>query len=73
MSKPSVNQLYISASIVRASSRRPCVASSRARLVVARNSHDLALLLARNLNRPLKAALRFRSVGIVLPSAAARL
>src|SRR6266404_2621533 len=34
----------MSASITRASSRRPCSASSRARLIVARNSHALALI-----------------------------
>ena len=34
---------------------------------MARSSHDFALLLARNLDRPLKALLRFYSVGIILP------
>ncbi len=47
VSKPSVNQPEISASITRASSRQPCLASSRARLVVARSSNDFASVAAR--------------------------
>jgi hypothetical protein len=42
VSKPSLNQPYISASIARPSSRWPCFASRRTRLVVARSSKSLA-------------------------------
>src|SRR4029078_7402054 len=42
VSKPSVNQVYRLCSIVLASSGRPCAASNRARLVVARSSSERA-------------------------------
>jgi hypothetical protein len=65
VSKP--HQLYISASIGRPSSRRPCFASSRARLIVARNSHDFALRFCAIFDRLLKETARFPGVGLVLP------
>jgi hypothetical protein len=42
VSKPSVNQPYMGSSRPRASSRLPCRAKSRARLVAAGSSHDFA-------------------------------
>ena len=42
VSKRSLNQRYIPASLVRPWSRCPCFASNRVRLVVARSSHDFA-------------------------------